>query len=164
MLLLERHGPSSLANGGCGLAQLKKAFQLVFQHHNAGENAKAAAQVVILAEQRTGMHFLQPAQRINSKRNHIKQTSRDGVSSGKLACHVAVFTGSLTISREEATSFAAFVGINVRTTVTAKTPLLIVGDQDCLSWQDTQKAPSTERSNSVSLKDSLLRLCRRRTS
>ncbi|MFU8824859.1 exonuclease domain-containing protein [Yoonia sp.] len=132
--------PEFIGNGGHGLAHLKEALQLEFVHHNAGEDAKAAAQVVILAEQRTKIDFLQLAQKGSSKRNYAKQTSRDGVPTGELAGHVAVFTGSLTISREEAASFAANVGINVRTTVTAKTTLLIVGDQDLSVLAGHQKS------------------------
>lgn len=132
--------PDFIGNGGHGLAHLKEALQLEFAHHNAGEDAKAAAQVVLLAEQKTGIDFLQLAQKNSSKRNYAKQTSRDGVPTGELAGHVAVFTGSLTISREEAASFAANAGIDVRTTVTAKTTLLIVGDQDLSVLAGHQKS------------------------
>lgn len=132
--------PEFIGNGGHGLAHLKEALQLNFVHHNAGEDAKAAAQVVLLAEQRTGMDLLQLAQKSSSKRNYPKQTSRDGVPTGKLSGHVAVFTGSLTISREEAASLAASAGMNVRTTVTAKTTLLIVGDQDLSVLAGHQKS------------------------
>lgn len=132
--------PEFVGNGGHGLAHLKEALQLEFVHHNAGEDAKAAAQVVLLAEQKTGMDFLQLAQKSSSKRNYPKHTSRDGVPTGELVGHVAVFTGSLTISREEAASLAANAGMNVRTTVTAKTTILIVGDQDLSVLAGHQKS------------------------
>ncbi|PHO02090.1 hypothetical protein CSC82_20450 [Rhodobacteraceae bacterium 4F10] len=44
--------------------------------------------------------------------------------------HVACFTGSLSISRTEAAKIAAQAGITVRPSVSTKTTLLIVGDQD----------------------------------
>ena len=40
--------------GGHGLGNLKRALGLEFHHHDAGEDAKAAAQVVLLAEEITG--------------------------------------------------------------------------------------------------------------
>lgn len=122
--------PEFRGNGGHGLANLKEALRLDFIHHNAGEDAKAAAQIVLLAEQRTGTDFLQLAQRSRPKRTHAKKTAIEGLPTGKLLGQVAVFTGSLTMSREDAANLAANAGISVRTSVTAKTTLLIVGDQD----------------------------------
>nr|WP_238941499.1 3'-5' exonuclease [Jannaschia sp. Os4] len=42
------------AGGGHGLANLKRALGLTFRHHDAGEDARAAAQVVLAAEKRLG--------------------------------------------------------------------------------------------------------------
>lgn len=43
--------PELRGNGGHGLANLKSVLSLSFDHHDAGEDARAAAQVVLLAEQ-----------------------------------------------------------------------------------------------------------------
>lgn len=45
--------PQWLGNGGHGLGHLKKQLSLEFDHHDAGEDARAAAQVVLLAEEKT---------------------------------------------------------------------------------------------------------------
>jgi DNA polymerase III subunit epsilon len=42
--------PELKGNGGHGLASLKSHLDLSFEHHDAGEDARAAAQVVLLAE------------------------------------------------------------------------------------------------------------------
>lgn len=42
--------PELLGNGGHGLASLKQHLGLVFEHHDAGEDARAAAEVVLRAE------------------------------------------------------------------------------------------------------------------
>lgn len=42
--------PELRGNGGHGLASLKKHLGLVFHHHDAGEDARAAAEVVLRAE------------------------------------------------------------------------------------------------------------------
>ena len=52
-----RAWPEFRGNGGHGLAHLKKALALEFNHHDAGEDAKAAAQVVLEAERQTGLGF-----------------------------------------------------------------------------------------------------------
>lgn len=44
--------PEWKGQGGHGLGHLKKQLGLQFQHHDAGEDARAAAQVVLLAEER----------------------------------------------------------------------------------------------------------------
>lgn len=46
-----RAWPDLKGNGGHGLASLKVHLGLNFEHHDAGEDARAAAQVVLLAEQ-----------------------------------------------------------------------------------------------------------------
>lgn len=42
--------PEFLGNGGHGLANLKRQLSLDFQHHDAGEDARAAALIVMQAE------------------------------------------------------------------------------------------------------------------
>lgn len=42
--------PGLKGNGGHGLANLKQHLGLEFQHHDAGEDARAAALVVLRAE------------------------------------------------------------------------------------------------------------------
>lgn len=55
--------PELKGNGGHGLASLKSHLGLKFRHHDAGEDAKASAQVVLLAEARQ-----RPASSICSQR------------------------------------------------------------------------------------------------
>jgi DNA polymerase III subunit epsilon len=77
--LLERHHliqhssfdrrawPEFIGRGGHGLAHLKRQLGLQFDHHDAGEDARAAAIVVLQAEARMQMPFdqilLQPGRR-----------------------------------------------------------------------------------------------------
>lgn len=55
--IARRAWPEFLGNGGHGLAHLKTVLGLRFDHHDAGEDARAAAQVVLKAEERTGKTF-----------------------------------------------------------------------------------------------------------
>lgn len=52
--IARRAWPEFRGNGGHGLGHLKQALALDFEHHDAGEDAKAAAMVVLQAEARTG--------------------------------------------------------------------------------------------------------------
>jgi DNA polymerase III subunit epsilon len=52
--------PEWLGNGGHGLGHLKKALSLQFTHHDAGEDARAAAQVVLLAEEKLQRSAVEP--------------------------------------------------------------------------------------------------------
>ena len=54
--------PEFKGNGGHGLAHLKVALGLEFEHHDAGEDARAAAEVVLHAEKRLGLSFEHLAQ------------------------------------------------------------------------------------------------------
>ncbi|SED18340.1 DNA polymerase-3 subunit epsilon [Rhodobacter sp. 24-YEA-8] len=53
--IARRAWPEFRGNGGHGLGHLKKALTLDFAHHDAGEDAKAAAMVVLKAEAQTGL-------------------------------------------------------------------------------------------------------------
>lgn len=54
--------PELLGNGGHGLASLKRHLGLVFNHHDAGEDARAAAEVVLRAEGRAPVRPLHPVE------------------------------------------------------------------------------------------------------
>lgn len=53
--IARRAWPEFRGNGGHGLGHLKRALGLEFDHHDAGEDAKAAAMVVLRAEAQTGL-------------------------------------------------------------------------------------------------------------
>jgi len=55
--IARRAWPELRGNGGHGLGNLKKVLNLDFRHHDAGEDARAAAQVVLHAEARLGLPF-----------------------------------------------------------------------------------------------------------
>nr|WP_275116117.1 exonuclease domain-containing protein [Aliiroseovarius subalbicans] len=59
--IARRAWPEFKGNGGHGLGHLKDALGLEFRHHDAGEDARAAAQVMVLAEERLGKSFAQIA-------------------------------------------------------------------------------------------------------
>lgn len=124
--------PEFRGAGGHGLRHLKQALRLEFQHHDAGEDARAAAQVVLLAEQRLGRPFDQIANAkapsaAGTREASTPKIALDGAADGPLAGQIAVFTGELSMPRGEAAARAAAIGLSVRTTVSRQTNFVIVG-------------------------------------
>lgn len=147
--IARRAWPELKGEGGHGLANLKSYLSLDFEHHDAEEDARAAAEVVLLAEAATGMDFSELAK----SRNQSYQTSVAivGNQSGALYGHVACFTGQLGMSRVEAATIAAGAGITVKTGVSKKVTLLIVGDQDLTLLAGHDKSSKHRRAEELQL-------------
>jgi len=129
VIIARRAWPELKGNGGHGLANLKRTLNLQFHHHDAGEDARAAAMVVLHAEVHLSMpfeHLIIPA----SKPRFTAKQTRTGNANGVLAGCIVVFTGNLGMSREAAADLAASAGMNVKAGVTKQTTHLVVGDQD----------------------------------
>ncbi|QYX56824.1 exonuclease [Roseovarius sp. SCSIO 43702] len=127
--IARRAWPELKGNGGHGLANLKRTLNLQFHHHDAGEDARAAAMVVLHAEAHLRLPFedlIKPA----PKKSFPAAITKDGDPAGALAGSVVVFTGALGMSRNEAAELAARVGMTVKAGVTKQTTHLVVGDQD----------------------------------
>lgn len=129
VIIARRAWPELKGNGGHGLANLKRTLNLQFHHHDAGEDARAAAMVVLHAEAHLSMpfeHLIIPA----SKARFTAKQTRTGNANGVMAGCTVVFTGNLGMSREAAADLAASAGMNVKAGVTKQTTHLVVGDQD----------------------------------
>lgn len=127
--IARRAWPELKGNGGHGLANLKRTLNLQFHHHDAGEDARAAAMVVLHAEVHLRLPFeelIKPA----PKKSYPAPITMDGDPAGALAGSIVVFTGALGMSRSEAANLAAQAGMTVKAGVTKKTTHLVVGDQD----------------------------------
>lgn len=127
--IARRAWPELKGNGGHGLANLKRKLNLQFHHHDAGEDARAAALVVLHAEKHLSMPFEELVIPAAKPRYSAKQ-SRTGNANGSLAGSTVVFTGNLGMSREAASDLAARAGMNVKANVTNQITHLVVGDQD----------------------------------
>ncbi len=127
--IARRAWPELKGNGGHGLANLKRTLNLQFHHHDAGEDARAAALVVLHAE----LHLRLPFEELirpTTKKSYSAAITMEGNPNGALAGSVVVFTGALGMSRNEAAELAARAGMSVKPGVTKDTTHLVVGDQD----------------------------------
>jgi len=120
---------------GYGLYDVCKMLGHEFKHHDALEDAKAAAHILLAASCKTGLDIDSWLKRIHQPIDPAAIGSgsaikRDGNPEGALFGEVLVFTGALEIPRREAADLAATIGCQVAPSVTKKTTMLVVGDQD----------------------------------
>ncbi len=139
--------PELKSKGGHGLANLKEHLNLNFDHHNAEDDARAAAEVVLLAEIATGEDFADLAS--PKKQKYQTSVAVSGNQNGALYGHVACFTGQLSMSRVEAATFAAGAGITVKSSVSKKVTLLVVGDQDISTLAGHSKSSKHRRAEEL---------------
>lgn len=120
------------ARKGYGLGDVCRMLGYSFRHHDALEDAKAAAHVLVSAINKTGLDLdgwlSRVQQPINLAANAV--ITRDGNPEGAHCGEVLVFTGALEMSRREAADLAASIGCKVAGGVTKTTTILVVGDQD----------------------------------
>lgn len=129
-----------LSNSGYGLSNLAFHFGIEYQAHDALEDARCAGLLVLRAVEATGLsteqwldrvrHPIPSNGQIHGGRAFPPHVKRDGDPAGSLLGEVVVFTGSLSISREDAAEAAAEAGCCVDDSVTKHTTILVVGDQD----------------------------------
>jgi len=112
---------------GYGLGPLCERIGYEFKHHDALEDAKAAGWVLLAALRELDTNVSSWMSAPGTFRRGVR---RDGDPDGKLSDQVIVFTGALTLPRNQASILAASVGCTVAEIVTKKTTLLVVGDQD----------------------------------
>ena len=130
--VVRRAWPEHFAARGYGLRNVANFLGIDFQHHDALEDARAAGEVLCRASEHAGLTVDDWCARVQRPiaLATAQQITRGGNAEGPLFGNVAVFTGSLFIPRRDAADLAARAGCDVAATVTKKTTLLIVGDQD----------------------------------
>lgn len=120
---------------GYGLYNVCKILGYDFKHHDALEDAKAAAHILIAAINKSGLDVEGWLKRVRQPIDPTASSSgsairREGNPEGALYGEVLVFTGTLEIPRREAADLAASIGCQVVSGVTKKTTMIVVGDQD----------------------------------
>ena len=144
---------------GYGLANICKIIGYEFKHHDALEDAKAAGQIILSAIDKTGLDIEAWISRVGKpielNRSSIK---REGNPEGELYGEILVFTGALLIPRAEAAILAASVGCTIGASITKKTTLLVVGDQDIKKLAGKEKSSKHIKAEQLILKGHKLRI------
>lgn len=127
---------------GYGLANVANHLNIKFKHHNAKEDARVSGEILIAAINETGLTLEQWLTRITQPIDleNSHRINKDGNPDGPLFGEILVFTGSLLISRKEATDLAAVSGCEVSQGVNKNTSILVVGDQDITKLSGFEKS------------------------
>jgi DNA polymerase-3 subunit epsilon len=128
---------SEVARQGYGLANVCARIGYSYRAHDALEDAKAAAAVINAAMAETNLDLVGWLDRITKG---IGPIALEGRVDGPLYGEVLVFTGALSLLRREAAALASQVGCEVAPTVTHRTTILVVGDQDARRLNGNDKS------------------------
>jgi len=148
--------------GGYGLANLAGLMGIPFTHHNAAEDARAAGLIVLKAIEHTGVSLqawiddlgyqstgADTIPRPIRRPSHNVKHAREGNPDGALFGETLVFTGSMTIPRGQAAALAATAGCAVMDSVTKKTTILVVGDQDLRLTKGQEKSAKQRKAEEL---------------
>lgn len=121
---------------GYGLSNVARFLGIEFDHHDALEDARACAQIMLRACQDTGLSLDQWRDRITQpiyprrRDQRATQVARGGNVHGPLYGETIVFTGALSVPRRELVDQAVEWGCNYKPNVSKKVTMLVVGTQD----------------------------------
>ncbi len=117
---------------GYALSNIANHLGVVYEAHDATEDAIAAGKVLIKSIERSDSTFDEWLVRAYQKTSHHQTTqiAQSGDPDGPFYGETIVFTGALSMTRQEAAQLAAKIGCNVEDDVNKRTTLLIVGTQN----------------------------------
>lgn len=119
---------------GYGLRNIANYLGIEFGHHDALEDAIAAAHIVYEACEQTQLTvedwLTRVEQPIFKYKGGSTSVKLEGNPEGALYGEKLVFTGALSLPRNNAAKIAADLGCSVGNTVSKKTSILVVGTQD----------------------------------
>ncbi len=152
--IVRRAWPDKYGHKGYGLSSVAYDLGIEFRHHDALGDAQAAAKIVLHACTETGVDIgvwlSRVERRIQPKEaNRSESKSRDANPDGHLFGEVVVFTGRLDLPRNKVSTLAAQAGCEVRTGVTKRTTMLVVGIQDKKKLNGYQKSSKHTRAEDL---------------
>lgn len=134
-----RAWPERYGRSGYSLKNIAKDLSISFNHHDALEDARAAAEIMLHACDATETDIEGWLSRVDrpifasssgSSSRASQSVNREGDMEGALFGETILFTGALDIPRSQAADMAAKIGCNVVNSVSKKVTLLVVGIQD----------------------------------
>lgn len=152
--IARRAWPDSYARRGWGLKNVAKNLGISFKHHDALEDARAAAEIVLHACAVSEIDIKGWLQRVRrpifpSSLCSAQSGRLEGNPEGPLYGETIVFTGTLSIPRQEAAELAANSGCKVVPNVTNKITILVVGTQDKSKLNGYEKSGKHRRAEAL---------------
>ena len=135
------------AQRGYGLADMASKLGITFQHHNALEDARAAGEILLRAVAHSGISLFDWLSRSHTRID--VNLHRVGNPDGRLFGEAIAFTGTLSIGRREAADLASRGGCEVLDSVTKRTTLLVVGDQDIKKLAGHEKSSKQRKAEQL---------------
>jgi len=146
---------------GYGLASVCAMLGYRFTHHDALEDAKAAAHIVLAAMEKTGIDLHGWLSRVEKPIDPSSYNiSREGNPDGCFYGEVLVFTGALDIPRRQAADMAEQIGCIVADGVTKNTTILVVGDQDVKKLAGHEKSSKHRKAEALIKRGQAMRILR----
>lgn len=147
---------------GYGLANIADYLGIEFGHHDALEDAIAAAKIVHHAcelTQRSVEDWLtRVGQPIFTYQGGSSTVKLEGNSEGSLYGENLVFTGALSLPRKDAAKIAADIGCNVGDSVSKKTSILVVGTQDTSKLAGYEKSSKHRKAEELIQKGASIKI------
>ena len=157
--IVRRAWPERYGRRGYGLKNVAADLDITFAHHDALEDARAAAEIVLsacLAAETDIEGWLRrvnrpvfPSSFESARRASSESPRREGNAEGALFGESLVFTGELAIPRREAADMAAVAGCHVAGSVSKKTTILVVGTQDKSKLKGYEKSTKHRKAETL---------------
>jgi DNA polymerase-3 subunit epsilon len=146
-----RRAWEEVAFAGYGLGNVCAMIGYEFAPHDALEDAKAAAHVLLAAMKRTGLDLEGWRARVERPIRHRpnEPVAYEANPQGPLWGEVIVFTGSLSVPRSQAKEIASRKGCLVAEGVTKQTTLLVVGDHDVAKLAGHEKSTKHRKAENL---------------
>jgi DNA polymerase III subunit epsilon len=147
---------------GYGLSKVCKIIGHEFKHHDALEDARAAAHILLEASRIHQLNidgWLKRVQQpINPSSGSYSDIRLEGNPEGPFYGEVLAFTGSLKVPRREAAEKASEMGYKVASGVTKQTTVLVVGDQDIKKLAGHKKSSKHRKAEELITQGILIRI------
>jgi DNA polymerase-3 subunit epsilon len=155
-----RRAWEQFASKGYGLESVCSFLGYEFAHHDALEDAKAAAHILLAAIERTGMDVQGWLRRVEQPCGNIACIACDGNPQGAFLGEILAFTGALEIPRWQAAKMAAKIGCAVGEGVTKHTTILVVGDEDTRKLAGHEKSSKHRKAEKLMREGQTIRILR----
>lgn len=155
-----RRAWGQFAYSGYGLKNIANELGLVFKHHDAVEDAEVSGLILLKAIETTSIDLNEWLSKVESP---ISPTTNEpikfeGNPDGKMYGEVLVFTGSLNLPRRSAAELAAKIGCKVEPSVTQRTTILVIGDQDVRRLNGQEKSSKHRKAEELIKKGQKIRI------
>lgn len=147
--IVRRAWPDQYGKSGRGLKNVAADLDITFNHHDALEDARAAAEVVLRACRITNTEISDWLHLVNRPifppSEQVSVSRPEANPDGSLYGETILFTGELRVPRSKARELAAQAGCNVVDNASKKVSILVVGTQDESKLKGYEKSSKHRR-------------------